>query len=293
MPDAETLTKAGDLIQLVGLSHKSFILTLENGGEFHTHRGVVYHDELIGKPWGSQVFSHNGSPFFLVQPSFTDLLRNTKRATQIMYPKEIGYALLYLGVGPGKRVIEAGTGSGSFTTALASSIGDTGKIYSYEVKAATQQIAIRSLGKLGLDHRVEFKVKDIREGFDEENVDALFLDVSNPYDYLGQVRGALKPGGHFGCILPTTNQVMSLLVSLRHHDFAFIEVCDISMRFYKTEPTRFRPVDRMIAHTGYLVFARPVLLDRANSDKRLLKEIGAYNLADEEIVSLEGPADEA
>jgi len=292
MSDADPLTKSGDLIQLVGLSHKSFILTLATGGEFHTHRGVVYHDELIGKPWGSQVFSHNGSPFFLLQPSFTDLLRSTKRATQIMYPKEIGYILLYLGVGPGKRIIEAGTGSGSFTTALANAVGDTGKVFSYEIKAATQQVAIRSLSRLGLDNRVDFKVKDIQEGFDEKLVDALFLDVSNPYDYLGQAREALNPGGHFGCIVPTTNQVMKLLVALRQHDFAFIEVCDISIRFYKTEPTRFRPVDRMIAHTGYLVFARPVLLDRANGDKRLLKEIGALNLAEEEFEAPEIPPDE-
>jgi tRNA (adenine57-N1/adenine58-N1)-methyltransferase len=128
---------------------------------------------------------------------------------------------------------------------------------------------------------VDFKVRDIREGFDEKQVDALFLDVSNPYDYLQQVREALIPGGQFGCIVPTTNQVISMLFALRQHDFAFIEVCDISMRFYKTEPTRFRPADRMIAHTGYLVFARPVLVDRSVSDEKLMKEIGMLNLSDE------------
>lgn len=266
--------REGDLIQLVGLSHKSFIITLRSGEVFHTHRGWLNHDDLIGKQWGSQVLSHNGSPFFILQPSMTDILRNTKRSTQIMYPKEIGYILLYMGIRPGVRVIEAGTGSGSFTTALAYAVGDSGNVYSYEVKAANQEFARKTLEKLHLLDRVDLKVKDIVAGFDERNVDALFLDVSNPYDYLEQVKVALKPGGHFGCLVPTTNQVIQLLVALRRSEFAFVEVCDVSVRFYKTEPSRFRPTDRMIAHTGYLVFARPVTIDRSGSDDKLLKEIG-------------------
>jgi len=268
----------GDLIQLVGLRHKSFIFTLETGKELHTHRGVVQHDDLIGKPWGSQVFSHNGSPFFLLQPSLPDILKNTKRATQIMYPKEIGYILLYMGIIPGTRVIEAGTGSGSFTTAMAYYVGETGKIYSYELKAETQAIAQKSLAKLGLSDRVDFKVKDISQGFDECEVDAIFLDVANAYDYMHIVKRSLKPGGYFGCILPTTNQVIKLLTTLRQNDFAFVDVCDISLRFYKAEPLRFRPADRMIAHTGYLIFARSVTIDPNAHNQELLKEIGLPDL---------------
>lgn len=278
---ATSCARAGDLIQLVGLSHKSFIFNLVEGGEFQSHRGVIKHDELIGKPWGIQIFSHNGSPFFLLQPSLPDILKSTKRATQIMYPKEIGYILLHMGIGPGKRIIEAGTGSGSFTTALAYSIGDSGRIYSYETKAETQRIAQRSLEKLKLTDRIEFKLRDISTGFDEEGVDAVFLDVANPYDYLKQVKKALKPGGYFGSILPTTNQVMSLLVALRQNDFAFIDVCDISLRYYKPEPTRFRPTDRMISHTGYLIFARSVTIDHTLADRKLLKEIGMIGLDEE------------
>lgn len=268
------ITTEGDLVQLVGLSHKSFIISLKCGAVFHTHRGLLNHDDLIGKKWGSQVFSHNGSPFFILQPSMTDILRNTKRSTQIMYPKEIGYILLYLGIGPGSRVIEAGTGSGSFTTALAHSVGEMGKIYSYDVKEANQAYAKKNLTNLGLTNQVELKVKDIRDGFDETDVDALFLDVSNPYDYLEQVKAAIKPGGYFGCLVPTTNQVMQVLVALRRSEFAFIEVCDISVRFYKTEPSRFRPTDRMISHTGYLVFARPVIIEHGAGDRKLFEEIG-------------------
>lgn len=274
-------TQEGDMIQLVGLGHKSFLLVLKQGEFFHTHRGIISHDDLIGKQWGTQVLSHNGSPFFLLQPSLTDILRNTKRATQIMYPKEIGYILLYMGIGPGTRIIEAGTGSGSFTTALAHAVGDTGHVFSYEIKENTQASAKKTLEKIGLSDRVNFKVKDIQNGFDEQLVDAVFLDVSNPYDYLTQVRASLTPGGHFGCLVPTTNQVIKLLVELRRNGFAFIEVCDISVRFYKPEPTRFRPADRMISHTGYLIFARPIVQENTEGDPELLREIGLTALGDE------------
>jgi len=89
-------------------------------------------------------------------------------------------------------------------------------------------------------------------------VDAIFLDVPNPWDYIRQVRAALKPGGFFCNLVPTFNQVEKLLYSLRRENFAFIEVCELLMRYYKPEPTRLRPTDRMIAHTGYLIFARRI-----------------------------------
>ena len=267
-----SIVKSGDLVQLVGLSFKSFIFTVEIGSELHTHRGVVKHDDLIGKPWGSQVFSHLGSAFFLLQPSLPDLLKHTPRVTQILYPKDIAHILLTMGIGPGLTVIEAGTGSGSLTTALAHAVGEQGKIISYENRIEHQAKARKNLEKIGLASRVEFKLKDIAEGFDEIDVDALFLDVANPYDYVGQARKALKAGGYFGSILPTTNQVTSLLIALRHHEFAFIDVCEISLRYFKPEPSRFRPTDRMIAHTGYLIFARPVIIDHEHIDKKLLKD---------------------
>jgi tRNA (adenine57-N1/adenine58-N1)-methyltransferase len=292
-----SITQAGDLIQLVGLSYKSFIFVLEPGKEMHTHRGVLKHDDLIGLAWGTQIFSHIGSAFFLLQPSLPDLLKNTPRATQILYPKDIGHILLTMGIGPGLRIIEAGTGSGALTTALAFAVGETGKVYTYENREEHQKKAKKNLERLGLTQQIEFKLKDIETGFEETEVDALFLDVANPYDYIGQVRSALKPGGYFGCIIPTSNQVINLLIALRQHEFAFIDVCEISQRYYKPEPTRFRPTDRMIAHTGYLVFARPVTIDHEHIDKKLLKETGAIGLTEEdeweEFHSLDGEESEA
>ena len=248
----------GDLVELTSMRRGFFILRLEKGKVLQTHRGVISHDNLIGKEWGSKIMSHLDKPFFLYPVTLSSMLKNTKRNTQILYPKDIGYILITLGIGPGSRVIEAGTGSGGLTQALAYYVGDTGHVYSYESRPQMLDLARKNLSLLELTDRVDFKLRDIIEGFDETSIDALFLDVPTPQDYIQQAKTALRPGGSFGCILPTANQVIKLLSALRRNDFSFIDVCEIILRFYKPEEDRFRPTDRMVAHTGYLIFARSI-----------------------------------
>ncbi len=248
----------GDLIQLVSPSNKIYFVRLNPGGELQTHRGVLKFDDIIGKPWGTEILSHQGSSFFLLQPSLAELIQETRRNSQIMYPKDIGYILVTMGIGPGKKVIEAGTGSGAFTTALAWMVGDQGCVYSYEIRPDMQNLAIKNLNRLDLAGNVEFRLRDIAEGFVEEFVDAVFLDLPNPYDYIEQVRCALKPGGQFGAIVPTVNQLERLLPALHNHQFSFVDIAEILLRHYKPLYQRLRPTDRMVAHTGYLIFARSV-----------------------------------
>lgn len=269
-----SIARDGDLAELIGLRHKHFIFNLQAGAKFETHRGILLHDDLIGKPWGTQVFSHLGAPFYLVQPSLADLLIDIPRTTQIMYPKDIGFILVTMGVGPGQKVLEAGTGSGSMTTALAYAVGNEGRVVSYEVKPDAQNLAKKNLARFGLDSRVDFKLRDIEGGFDETDADSFFLDVPNPYDYIAQVRAALKPGGFLCCLIPTFNQVEKTLSALRHNKFAFIEVCEILLRYYKPEPSRLRPTDRMVAHTGFLIFGRRIEPSEDPRGRELAKEIG-------------------
>ncbi len=273
-----THAQAGDLALLVGLRHKHFIFPLIPGGTFHTHRGILNHDELIGKPWGSQVFSHQGAPFFILQPSLADLLVDLKRNTQIMYPKDIGFILTSMSIGPGQTVMEAGTGSGSMTIALAYAVGPQGRVVSYERRPDFQKLAQKNLARLGLEERVALKLGDIAAGFVETNADAFFLDVPNPWDYIVQVRAALKPGGFFCNLVPTFNQVETLLYALRREHFAFIEVCEILLRYYKAEPSRLRPTDRMVAHTGFLIFGRRVEVSEDERGRELMEEAGAVGL---------------
>jgi len=256
-PDV-TVTRPGELVQLVGHDHKYFIVRLEQGEQLQTHRGVLLHDHLIGQPWGSEVRSHNGHSFYIFPPSFSDMVRDIKRASQIIYPKDLGYILLKLSVAPGQTVVEAGTGSGGLTTILAMAVGPQGRVVSYDIREDMQTLARKNLERVGLAERVSFKLRDLAEGVEETGADAFFLDVPRPQDYMLQVRAALKGGGFFGSIVPTTNQVSDLLAALQRDRFGFVEVCEMMQRFYKTVPQRIRPVDRMVAHTGYLVFARPV-----------------------------------
>ncbi len=257
-PEDIARVQEGDLVMLNDSKHKNHLLVVKAGEVFMGHRGTIKHDDIIGQAWGVRLESHMGNPFFVLQAGVTDLVQNIKRTTQIMYPKDIGYLILRLGVGPGKRVLECGGGSGGMTTVLAYLTGDSGRVYSYERNDKAQSLAKKNLALFGLDHRVEFKAGDAKDGFDERNLDAILLDLPNPYDFLEQVRASLKGGGQFATLLPTVNQVESTLYALAHSSFAFIDVCEISLRHYKSDWARFRPVDRMVAHTGYLVFARKI-----------------------------------
>jgi len=252
------LTQAGDLALLYGKDGKRLILRLQSGAEVQTHHGVLKHDVLIGIEWGSRCQSHLGYPFVLLQPSLDDLLLHIRRRSQIVFPKEIGVVLLRLSVAPGKTIVEAGSGSGAMTTALAWAVGEQGRVHSFDRRADMQSLALENLQRLGLEKQVTFHLRDISEGFDVTGADGLFLDLASPELYLAQARKAIRGGTSLAAILPTTNQVQALVEALPASGFGFIEVCEMLQRFYKPVAARLRPVDRMVAHTGYLVFARAV-----------------------------------
>jgi tRNA (adenine57-N1/adenine58-N1)-methyltransferase len=250
--------KAQDLVLLLGKDGKRFVVRLAPGAELHTHRGFFKHDDILGQPLGAQLTSHLGYPFYLLRPSLHDLIMNVKRESQIIYPKESGYALLKMNIMPGSRVIEAGTGSGAMTIALARGVMPSGKVYSYDRRQDMIDLATRNLSSVGVLDFVELRCRGVAEGFDEKDVDALFMDLREPHLYIGRVKEALMPGSFFGALVPTTNQVSALLEELARRGFVDLEVSEILVRHYKTVPARLRPEDRMVAHTGYLVFARPV-----------------------------------
>jgi len=264
-----TVAQEKDLVLIIDPRGKRFIIRLQAGAAQHTHKGIIEHDVLIGQPLGRQVKSHLGYSFLVLEPSTHDLIMNVRRNTQIIYPKEAGYALLKMNLFGGQRVIEAGSGSGALTLAMARAVAPEGRVYSYESRPEMQRNAARNLERVGLSDYVEFKNRDIGEGFDETDVDALFLDVRTPWDYLAQARRALKGGGFFGALVPTTNQVSHLIAGLEHYSFGHIEVEELLVRAYKPVAARLRPADTMVGHTGYLIFARKIEVEEIGDDEPL------------------------
>jgi len=230
---------AGESV-LVLLGSKRFLMPLQPGILQHTHQGLIRHDDIIGQAPGTKLVTHIGFPVVALRPSLYDVIMNLERISQIVYPKEIGYILMKLSVGPGSHIVEAGTGSGALTAALAHAVRPSGRVHSYDVRDDMLRVATRNLTNAALIEWVELKQRDIAE----------------PWRYLQQSWNALTEGGFFGAIVPTTNQVSDLIAGLNLAHFTDIEVCEILFRAYKPVPARLRPVDRMTAHTGYLVFAR-------------------------------------
>jgi len=250
------MLKPGQLVMLVSPKGKRYFKLAHPDDVLHTHDGQLEFKKVLQAGFGQTVPTHLGRPYLVLQPTLYDLIKSIKRQTQIIYPKEIGYIIIKLGIGPGSKVIEAGSGSGALTTALAWFVGEQGKVYTYERREEFFKLCARNLARAGLGSRVEQFNHDISAGFLQENVDTLFLDVRTPWDYLEHIPSALKPGAPLGFLLPTTNQVSKLLECLEQGPFGEIEVLEILVRRYKPVPQRLRPDDRMVAHTGYLVFAR-------------------------------------
>lgn len=297
------MIEAGQLVLVISPKGKRYMHVLDPAREIHTHDGRILMSDVAEAGFGGIVRSHLGHPYRVLKPTVYELIKGVKRQTQIMYPKEIGYLLLKLGVQPGSRVIECGTGSGGLTLALATYVGDTGKVYTYERREEFYKNAQKNLARVGLSHRVEQHLCDIEEtGFQQTGADALFLDVRVPQDCLRHIPAAVTPGATCGFLLPTTNQVSDLLRGLEEGPFTEIEALEILVRRYKCVPDRLRPEDRMVAHTGFLVFARcmekpepftrPAKAETATGDPDLGPETDPVDIADTDDIGDETEATE-
>lgn len=243
-------------VLLIAEDGKRYLLQAQPGGAWFTHRGRLAWDEVIGRPFGHLASTDQGQSFLVLRPTTADLIRHLKRTTQIVYPKEAAYLIMELDLWDGRRLIEAGTGSGGLTLAFARAVMPHGRVYSYEHRPEHQQLARRNLEQLGLLPYVELKLRDIGEGFDERDVDAVFLDVREAGAFVPQAEAALADGGLFGSLQPTVNQVGALVAALQAGNFVDIRVEELLVRPWKPSAERLRPADRMIAHTGFLVLAR-------------------------------------
>jgi len=232
---------------------------VEKEKSFHTHKGFIQLDELIGKEYGTCVTSSMGVEFVALKPILRDYVFKMLRKTQITYPKDIALIVMFSGAGPGSRIVEAGTGTGALTTALAFYVKPEGCIYSYEVRQEFMETASKNLERAGVSEYVELKNKDVTEGIDEQDVDAVILDLATPWLVISHAYLALKGSGTLVSFSPTIDQVVKTVEALKESGFVAIETVECLMRRMQIMKGKTRPETLMTGHTGYITFARKTL----------------------------------
>jgi tRNA (adenine57-N1/adenine58-N1)-methyltransferase catalytic subunit len=235
------------------------MIKMQAGQTFHTHKGYLKLDELIGKEYGEPIKSSLGIYFTTLKPSLTDYIMKSSRNTQIIYPKDAALIVMFSGIGPGSRVVESGTGTGSLTTALAHYVGPAGKVYTYELRPEFQKNAAKNLERSKLIDHVEMKSGDVTLGFEEKDVDAVILDLAVPWLVVPHAYEALRPSGTLVSFSPTIDQVVKTTEALRENNFVFIETIECMMRSMQVERGKTRPNTLMTGHTGYITHARKIL----------------------------------
>lgn len=253
------VVREGDDVLLWLKIHKDYLVKAEKGKSFHTHKGIVSFDDIIGKQYGITVLSSLNVPFLVLRPLLTDYIMKSSRQTQITYPKDIALIVIFSGIGPGSRVVEAGTGTAALTSALAHYILPTGKVFSYEIREEFSDTARKNLKRAGLTDYVELKYKDITQGIEETMVDSVILDLAVPWLVVPHAYSALKPAGTLVSFSPTIDQVVKTSEALKENSFVDIETIECLLRGMQIERGKTRPHTLMTGHSGYITYARKAL----------------------------------
>ena len=247
--------------EMVFLHHEksNYMIPFQKNTVFSTHKGNIRFEE--GMEFGDRIVSTKDEEFFILKPSLCDWMMKVKRATNIIYGKDAGYIIIELGIQNGSKVIEIGTGSSSLTILLSRIVGKEGRIYSFEREEEHQKRALKNVDKLGIPENVEFTLKDPSEtedGFGLTDMDAVFIDVPEPWKLIEHAHRALKGGGHLGTLSPNIEQIQTTVDKLKEVGFARIQCTEILTRDIRVKKNMTRPYNRMIAHTAYLLFAQKI-----------------------------------
>ena len=254
--------RAGDRVQLTDPKGRHYSITLKAGAEYHTHRGGLAHDDLIGMPEGSVVVSPVGTPYLALRPRLADYVLSMPRGAQVIYPKDAAQILMWGDVFPGARVLEAGAGSGALTCSLLQAVGPDGRVVSYEVRADHAEHAERNVRQFFGDvpPHWSLRVTDLAALAAEtsgECFDRVVLDMLAPWEHLDTVANALIPGGVLVGYVATTTQLSRLVEDLRAQQrWTEPQAWETLMRPWHVVGLAVRPEHRMQGHTAFLVTAR-------------------------------------
>ncbi len=246
----------GDLVLLVDNKQRRYLVTLDPGGQFHSHAGYVAHDDLIGAAGGCAVRSTRGATYLAFRPTLSDFVLKMKRGAQVIYPKDLAPILMLGDIFAGLRVLETGVGSGALSMAL---LRAGAEVVGYELREdfAARAVANVSsfLGDAALDH-YHVEVRDSYAGIDETELDRVLLDLPEPWQVIEHAAKALRPGGIVVAYTPSITQVSRLRDELAANSFVMADTVEVLHRSWHVEGQAVRPDHRMVAHTGFLTHAR-------------------------------------
>lgn len=248
---------AGERVLLLDSKRRRHLVVLQVGGAFHSHAGIVAHDDLIGAPEGTRVRTTLGARLIAVRPTLAEYVLEMPRGAQVIYPKDLGAILVHADVFPGARVLESGVGSGALTMTLLRALGPTGHVLGYELRDDFASRARRNVEAfLGPDVPLTVEVRDVYEGIDATDLDRVLLDLPEPWRVVPHAARALARGGILCAYLPTVLQVATLRAAIAESEFGMAQTFEVLHRTWHVEGQSVRPDHRMVAHTGFLTVAR-------------------------------------
>jgi tRNA (adenine57-N1/adenine58-N1)-methyltransferase len=259
---AGTPFQDGEQVLLIDQRGKRHLVVLRKSETFHSDRGWLAHDAIVGQPEGSWVRSSLGLRYLAVRPTLAEYVLEMPRGAQVIYPKDLAMILFWGDIHPGCRVLEAGMGSGALTMALLRAVGPEGRVISYEQREEFARRALTNVRlRMGEVANLVVRLMPVEEGIgDEDPVDRVLLDLPEPWGLAGAVAGRLRPGGLFLAYVPTIIQSHQFSEVLRHDPrWAQIETFETLYRPWNIEGQSVRPFHRMIAHTGFITVARRVV----------------------------------